>query len=247
MSKPKILIYDLETQPTLAYVWQAWKENISPVQVVDHGKVICWAAKWHGEKQTYFGAEWEPTLNGKDFIDRLYDMMNEADALLTYNGDGFDQKVFNTELLKKRLPPAAPSKSIDMYKVVKKRFRLFHSRMQTVAEALNLAGKTDTGGFELWKGVMQGDLKARKKMEKYNRQDIKVLEDIYDELLPWVHNHPHFSNDGCSNCGSDNLQRRGFHKTKVSTYQRYQCQDCGAWGRERIADKTAHKPKVVAL
>lgn len=245
----KILCYDLETQPTTAYVWAAWKQNVAPIQVLDHGKVITWSAKWVGEKQTYFGAEWEPTLNGKDFIERLYDMMNEADALLTYNGDSFDQKVFNTELMKRRLPPAAPSKSIDMYKVVKQRFRLFHSRMDTVAAALGIEGKTDTGGFELWKGVMEGDPKARKKMEKYNRQDIKVLEDIYNILRGWIKNHPvQEGSETCPNCGGTKFQRRGTYKTKVNVYQRYQCKDCGSWHRSRKADtKTYPKPSKVSL
>lgn len=243
----KILIYDLETQPTLGYVWSAWKQNMAPVQVVDHGKVICWAAKWAGEKSTYFGAEWEPEVNGEDYIERLYNMMNEADALLTYNGDGFDQKVFNTELLKRKMPPAAPAKSIDMFKVVKDRFRLFHSRMQTVAEALGLGGKTETGGFQLWVDVMAGDKKARKLMEKYNRQDIKVLEDIYNELRPWIKNHPtDLSADVCPNCGGNHFQSRGYHYTKVSVFRRYRCMDCGSWHRERLSHNKP-KPNMVSL
>jgi len=241
----KILCYDLETQPTLAYVWSAWKQNVAPIQVVDHGKVITWSAKWVGEKKIYFGAEWD--MKEGDFIERLHSMMDEADAVLTYNGDGFDQKVLNTELMKRRLPPCAPAKSIDMYKVVKQRFRLFHSRMETVAEALGLEGKTETGGFELWKGVMEGDKKARNLMEKYNKQDIVVLENIYHELKGWIKNHPTDGSVGaCPNCGGHHFQRRGVHRTKVNVYQRYQCQDCGSWHRERLAEKV-DKPHKVSL
>ena len=178
----KILCYDLETRPTTAYVWSAWKQNVAPIQVVEHGRVICWAAKWVGEKSTYFGAEWEPTLNDKDHIERLHALMDEADAVLTYNGDKFDQRVLNTELLKRGLFPCAPSKSIDMYKVVKKRFSTFHARMDSIAQLLGIEGKLDTGGMELWIDVMNGDPKAQKKMERYNRRDIKVLEEIYERL-----------------------------------------------------------------
>jgi predicted RNA-binding Zn-ribbon protein involved in translation (DUF1610 family) len=240
----KILCYDLETQPTLGYVWSAWQQNMAPVQVVDHGKVICWAAKWVGEKGVHFGAEWDSKEG--HFIDRLYGMMNEADALLTYNGDGFDQKVLNTELMKRKLPPAAPSKSIDMFKVVKQRFRMFHRRMDTVAAALGLEGKTDTGGFELWKGVMEGDRRAQKKMEKYNKQDIIVLENIYEALKGWIKNHPTDGTNVCPNCGGTHFQKRGVHRTKVSVYQRYQCQECGSWHRGREADVKS-KPDKVSL
>ena len=69
-----------------------------------------------------------------------------------------------------------------MYKVVKKRFSTFHARMDSIAQLLGIEGKLDTGGMELWIDVMNGDPKAQKKMERYNRRDIKVLEEIYERL-----------------------------------------------------------------
>lgn len=242
----KILCYDLETAPTMAYVWSAWKQNVAPVQVEQHGRVICWAAKWVGEKEVMFGAEWSSDF----FIEELADLMDEADAVLTYNGDKFDQRVFNTELLKRGLKPVAPSKSLDLYKVVKKRFATFHARMDSIADLLGIQGKLETGGFELWKGVMEGDPKAQKKMERYNRRDIKVLEKLYERLKGWIVNHPSNSDSGeqCSNCGSDSLQKRGFHRTKVSKFQRFQCTECGSWhrGRTNLLDKHS-KPEVIPL
>lgn len=245
----KILCFDLETRPTEAYVWSAWKQNVAPNQVIEHGRVICWAAKWVGEKRTYFGSEWGPKVNGVDFIERLHELMMEADAILTYNGDKFDVPVLNTELMKRGLMPPPPNRSIDMYKVVKKNFRLFHGRMDSVAESLGLGGKLDTGGMQLWIDVMQGKKKAQKQMEKYNRQDIYVLEEIYMKLKGWIKNHPTNADNGaaCPNCGGHHLQKRGTHRTKVSTFQRYQCQDCGSWSRERMADKTVEKPEIVSL
>lgn len=247
----KILCYDLETQPTLGYVWSAWQQNMLPGQIKEHGKVITWAAKWVGEKQVYFGADWEPDVNGKGFIERLHDLLMEADVILTYNGDKFDVRVLNTAILLAGLKPLPAHKSIDMFKVVKRRFALFHARMDSVASLLGLEGKTDTGGMQLWIDVMKGDKKAQKKMEKYNRQDIKVLEDIYEKLKGWIVNHPTGDDivDGeCPNCGSDSLQKRGFHRTKVSKFQRYQCNGCGSWHRSRTNLLTKHtKPDIVTL
>lgn len=243
----KILIYDLETAPTMAYVWSAWKQNISPNQVVEHGRVICWAAKWLGEKQVHFGAEWKSDM----FIEDLADLMDEADAVITYNGDKFDQRVLNTALLIRGLKPLAPAKSIDMYKVVKKRFATFHGRMDSIAELLGIQGKLDTGGMELWIGVMNKDPKAQKKMERYNVRDIKVLEKIYEHLKGWISSHPTDTGSDtgkCPNCGSKDLQRRGYHVTKVSKFQRYQCTSCGSWhrGRASVLDKS-NRPGVVSL
>lgn len=121
--------------------------------------------------------------------------------------------------------------------------------MDSVAQMLGLAGKTETGGMQLWIDVMEGKPEAQALMEKYNRQDIKVLEDIYLQLKGWVKNHPTNINNvkDCPTCGSVHLQKRGTHRTKVSVFQRYQCQECGSWSRQRLADKYAEKPEVVSL
>lgn len=250
----KILLYDVETRPTSAFVWSAWKQNVAASQVQEHGRVICWAAKWLGDpdSKTKFGAEWEDTK--EDFIQTLWDLMAEADAVITYNGNKFDEPVVRTEYARRGLTPCPPNKSIDLYQVVRKQFRLLHNRMDSVAEFLGIPGKVSTGGFQLWVDVMDGDPSARKKMKKYNIQDIRVLEGIYHALLPWIHNHPslsHYSTDtdlySCPRCGSVHVQKRGEYKTKVSTFQRYHCQDCGSWSRARLADKEARKPELVII
>jgi DNA-directed RNA polymerase subunit RPC12/RpoP len=92
---------------------------------------------------------------------------------------------------------------------------------------------------------MDNDAAAWKLMEKYNKQDVILLEKLYDRLLPWIDGHP---NHGlyeesdtmvCTNCGSKHLQRRGLQHSLTASYQRYQCQDCGTWmrGRYTMLDK----------
>ena len=80
---------------------------------------------------------------------------------------------------------------------------------------------------------------AVKIMEKYNRQDVVLLEPLYKKLLPWIPNH---INAGlfttklkpvCPTCGSSHLQSRGETKSKTLTYNRYQCQGCGTWSRTK--------------
>jgi predicted RNA-binding Zn-ribbon protein involved in translation (DUF1610 family) len=235
-----------------------WKENITPKQVIEPGRVICWAAKWLGDKEVFFDAEWLTNglrrLGHEDFLDSLHDMFEDADAVITYNGNKFDEPVIRTEFLKRGWNPPAPHKSIDMYQVVRKQFKLLSNRMDYVGEFLGLGRKVETGGFELWRDVvLHENPQARKKMERYNKRDIILLEKIYKRMLPWIPNHPahghhdHGYDHTCPTCGSKKLQRRGTHKTKVSTFQRYQCQSCGAWSRARLADKAAPKPEVVTI
>jgi hypothetical protein len=98
-------------------------------------------------------------------------------------------------------------------------------------------------GHELWVECMRGDDKAWKLMEKYNKKDVTLLEDVYNKLLPWIKDHPNRSlfTDGevCSNCGSEKLQKRGHAYTQVYKYQRYQCLSCGLWLRSKNMKKDA--------
>jgi hypothetical protein len=87
---------------------------------------------------------------------------------------------------------------------------------------------------------MNKDPAAWKVMEKYNKQDVLLLEKVYDRLLPWIKSHPNhnlFSGHGCPNCGSGRLQKRGFTYTTTGTFQRFQCTDCGSWSKSSKAIK----------
>lgn len=246
----RILFWDLETAPTEAYIWKLWKENIGVNQIIEPGRVLCWSAGWRGEDEIEYGSEWG---DGEEkMIRRLHALLSEADVNVTYNGNHFDIPTINSAFLKLGLSPPAPSKSVDLYQVVKKRFRLLSNRMDYVAKHVGLEGKIDTGGFKLWSDVLRGDKGAQEAMLEYNIQDVVVLENLYDKLLPWIPNHPqqgHFSEGGhvCPTCGSGNVQRRGMHRTKVLSYQRYQCIDCGSWSRDRIRDPDAPVNNLVGV
>jgi hypothetical protein len=87
---------------------------------------------------------------------------------------------------------------------------------------------------------MAGKGAAWKEMKTYQIQDVNLLVDLYEILKPWIKNGPHYAlhnldASGCRNCGSQQLQRRGFAKTASSVYQRYQCQACGSWQRDTTA------------
>ena len=107
-----------------------------------------------------------------------------------------------------------------------------------VAQELGLGSKVKHEGHEMWIKCMARDKDAWRAMEKYNRQDVALLEKLYDRLRPWIRNHPNrgLYDDGiaCVTCGSQNLQRRGIQRTVNTTYARLQCNDCGSWMRSAI-------------
>jgi DNA-directed RNA polymerase subunit RPC12/RpoP len=148
--------------------------------------------------------------------------------------------VLNKEFLLQHLAPPAPYKQIDLLRVVRKEFRFPSNKLDYIAQRLGLGKKTAHEGYQLWVKCMNKDPVAWKVMEKYNKQDVVLLEKVYDRLLPWIKSHPNhnlYGGDGCPNCGSHRLQKRGFSYTTTGTFQRFQCTNCGSWSKSTKAIK----------
>ena len=47
----RVLLYDIETVPNLAYVWGKWEQNV--IRFESEWHMLCFAYKWLGEKKTH--------------------------------------------------------------------------------------------------------------------------------------------------------------------------------------------------
>lgn len=233
----KILLLDIETSPNTAHVWGLHKQHVSVKQLTDSSYTLCWAAKWYKKGRVMFDSI--PKSGHTEMIKRVHALIDEADAIIHYNGSKFDMPTLNKEFLLLGMGPPSPYKQIDLLKTTRKQFRFPSNKLDYIAQALGLSGKVKHEGHELWTKCMEGDPAAWRKMEKYNKQDVLLLEDVYDRLLPWIDGHPNWGlyvdeeDPTCPNCGSTHLTKEGFRKTTTEIYQRYHCQDCGRWPRGR--------------
>ena len=231
---PRILSIDIETSPVVAHAWGLFKQTIAVKQIIERPRTICFAAKWYGEKRVHFYSEFQ---HGPEVMfHAAHQLLSEADIVMHYNGDRFDLPRLNTEFILAGLAPPAPYKSIDLLKVVRKNFNFTSNKLVYVAEQLGLSGKMSNSGHELWIKCLAGDPKAWNEMKRYNVQDTKLLEELYEKVRPWIGNHPHYGlytgeADVCPNCGGNDLERRGFALTGVGRFQRYRCLGCGRWSR----------------
>jgi RNase H-like protein len=225
---PKILILDIEWKPAVAYVWKAWDENVGVEQVINPGGLLSFAAKWVGDKKAQFYSGW--THTHEEMVLAAHKLLDEADAVVTYNGDKYDLPKLQGEFLLEGLKPPAPVTSIDVIKAIKK-LGFFMNRLAFVGPLLGVGDKIKHEGFELWAKVLEGDRDARKRMRLYNIQDVELLEALYEKIKPFIKNHPHLglNKQECGACGSLHTQRRGFRRTKFFKVQRIQCTDCGSW------------------
>lgn len=231
----KILLIDIETSPNLAHVWGLWQQNVGLPQLLESTEMMCFAAKFLGEKKTQFYSTFH---QGKDsMISAAWELVNEADVVMGWNSKSFDEKHLNREFLEAGLTPPSPVKSLDLMLAVKKKFRLPSNKLQYVSTLLGLAGKVQHSGHDLWIRCLAGDEKAWREMRRYNIQDVDLLEDLYYALQPWIDGHPAVGlhdgtkQDSCPNCGGVDLKREGYAFTKLGKFQRFVCNGCGKWGR----------------
>jgi hypothetical protein len=258
----RILEIDIETAPSVAYVWRMFKENVGIDQMITPGYTICYAAKWRGEDEVLFDSLYQS--DKRDFLLRLFDLLDEADVVIHYNGKKFDMPTINKEFIKAGMLPPSPYKQVDLYWVVRKNFRFESNKLDYVARQLGIGAKVSHKGFTLWKDCMAaleynwGEYipweldQAWKDMEEYNREDTELLDRLYDKLLPWIDDHPNHAlwvESGtervCPNCGGTHLVSKGYKRTSVLTYRQYHCLGCGKYPRERLAEKTYRGSKQV--
>jgi len=224
----KILYLDIEWAPATAYVWRMYDENISPDQLIDEGGLLCFCASWAGTNKFMFFSEWEDGEKG--MAQAAYDLLSEADAVVTYNGDKYDLPKLRGHLILNGFKDVPPPTSIDLIKTVKK-LGFVMNRLAYIAPLLGAGAKMKHEGFKLWRSVLEGDHSAQRRMKKYCIQDVRVLVDLYKRVKPFIKDHPHLGEDKgeCGSCGSNHLQHRGWRRTKFFKTQRLQCQSCGSW------------------
>lgn len=246
-----ILSIDIETAPNTVHAWGLFKQNIGINQIIDTGRVMCFSARWLGSKRKpLFRSEFHH--GHKDTILAAHMLLDEADVVLSYNGERFDLPTLNREFVKYRIPPPAPYHSIDLLKVARRHFRFASNKMDHLAKELGLTRKVSNRGHELWIDCMNGKRKAWAEMREYNMGDIQTLEELYYVLLPWINAHPNAAlyraaveRPTCPNCGGANVQSRGFQTTKTQRYVRFHCQDCGTWSRSRFRTGETNKNVLV--
>jgi len=238
----KILVLDVETSPNMAYVWRFYKENVGAKQVLENGQMLSYAAKWLDKGKIYY--EDVSNQTELDMMRSLFELLDEADIVVAHNGDKFDLPHIQGRGLVLGLKPPAPYKTIDTVKVARYEFNFPSNSLEYLAKVLGLKNQKDGHkkfpGFELWLGVMAGNKEAWKEMKDYNIIDILVLEELYLRMRPYMKRHPNvgvFDEQPvpvCPNCGTANIQYRGYAHTNISKYRRFVCNDCGTWSRTRF-------------
>lgn len=180
----KTLFLDIETTPLQVYTWGLFDQNISIDQIIKSTEMLCFGARWLDGKKVIFRSVYH---DGKqEMLEELHRLMDEADVLVGWNSAAFDHKHINREFLENGMAPPSAVKDLDLMSVTKANFLFPSNKLDYVAQKLDVGAKVKHSGFSLWLRCMDGDKKAWKEMKEYQIQDVNLLVDLYDILLPWL-------------------------------------------------------------
>lgn len=226
----KRLYLDIETSLSVVSTFSLWPKFISHDNIMQDWHIICAAWKWEGNDEVF--GELTYNRNDKKVVKALCAVILEADEVVYHNGRKFDWKKLNTRVLLNSLPPMAKPRETDTLIQCRKHFAMTSNRLDYISKVLGLEGKLPTSNG-LWIRALNKDKLAIDEMLSYNKQDVVILEQVFERLRPYIdlgyNVNIDTNTDVCTHCYSANLQKRGWTHTKTSKYRKYQCKDCKGW------------------
>lgn len=249
---PRILLLDIETAPLAVWTWGLYDQTIYPENVISDWFLLCWSAKWLFDSVS-IGEAVTPKealqRTDRSILAGMWKLVDEADIVITQNGDKFDLRRLNTRWLMEGFKPPMYYRSVDTLKVLKDRFDFSSNGMDYVNRVLGIDGKTKTD-FSWWRECLEGEQKSRQaaldRMLKYNKQDVFILEELYLKIRPWITGHPNMNLwtdvediEVCPNCKSSDLKWGREYATPLGLWDAFRCNTCGGIGRS--TNKKEHK------
>lgn len=242
----KRLYFDIETSPNIGFFWNAGYKQSNPYShIIKERAIICICYKWSHEK-TVGALTWDKDQDDKSMLEKFLKILNTADEIITQNGDKFDMPWLRTRCLYHGIPMFPKYNTLDTFKKAKSGFRFNSNALDYMGSFLKL-GTKDKMSFEDWKKIMLNkDKSSLDKMVKYCKQDVLLLEKVYNKMANYITHNVHHGvikgNDKCScpECGSSDtkLSKTRVNATGSKVYQ-LQCSKCGKY--HSVSETTYNK------
>jgi len=230
----KRLYFDIETSPNIVYTW-----NIGQKVFLDHNSivkeraVICICYKWAHENEVH-SISWRKG-DDKFLLMEFIKVMNSADEVIGHNSDNYDIKWLKTRCLFHRIEAFPSYQSVDTLKLSRSGFRFNSNKLDYIGSFLGLGKKIDTGGFKLWRQIIEdNNPESMQSMITYCKQDVRLLENVHKTLVPYTAHKSHIgvamghSQCSCPECGSENVESNGYrYLASGGRKKRVRCKDCG--------------------
>jgi hypothetical protein len=249
MKTPRIILYDIETTPNVGFTWGKYEQNV--IEFLKEWQLLSFAFKTLNHKKvTCFSRRTFTDSTERTLVKKLWEVLNSADVIITHNGLAFDNKKANAKFVEYGLKPIRPAQQIDTKRLAKSSFQFNSNSLDDLGRVLRIGRKLKRMDFSVWLGCMSGDPASYDLMEKYNKQDVILLEKIYLKLRPWANKHPNIAQlseklTHCPKCASPALVVQGLKYSARTVWKQYVCKSCGGYCKGETA--TLFKTKFCNL
>ena len=191
--KPRTLYIDIETAPSLGYVWGKWEQNV--IEFKRSWFILSFSHRWGDETTTHvhslrqYKGYKQDKFNDRALMLDLRDIMESADIIVSHNGDRFDFKKIRTRFFINKLrfrKGGGNFISIDLLKMFRSLFAFDSNKQDDLGKELETGRKLATHGKNTWLGCYAGDPKEWSIMEKYNIADVELLYRNAQRLFDWI-------------------------------------------------------------
>lgn len=244
MSNLRVLVFDIETAPMTAYIWGLKDQYVGVKQLKTDWYVLAWGAKWLGDPESKViyrdQRNARPIENDKAILTELWKLLNEADIVITQNGERFDAPKLNARFIFHGMKPPKPYKHLDTFKLVRRVAAFTSNGLDYLSQKLCTKYKklhhSQFPGLSLWIECIAGNKKAWEEMKRYNIHDVLSTEEFYMKIRAWAPESmptPFLADKVftlCKTCGEKgHMQKRGWGINAKFKYQKWQCRTCGKW------------------
>jgi hypothetical protein len=232
----KILLVDIERLPGLAEAWDQKTRYVPYTKFHRLPETLCFTAKWYGRRRCEFQSSWRQ--GHESMVRRSWELYDQADIVVTYNGVKFDNEWLRADWQHYRLGDPRPWKDVDLFRENLKFGRLSYS-LAHLAQLLGLDGKSGHYDSGVAEAAMQGRRWAQSELRTYNIRDVTLLEEVYDECRGQLPSHPHLKVPlakgelSCNQCGYSDLEDAGEYIAQVLVYPQYRCTHCSGNIKDR--------------
>jgi DNA polymerase elongation subunit (family B) len=230
------LFFDIETSPNIGFFWQSgYKIAVPYTNIIKERAIICICYKWADTKEVH-SLQWDSNQDDKQMLLDFVKIANEADELVGHNGDKYDLAWIRTRCLFHNIPMFPSYVTIDTLKQARSKFKFNSNRLDYIANFLGIGSKLETG-FDLWKSIVLDDCEtSMNKMVKYCKNDVVILEKVFNHLSQYVPHKTHYGvnlyddRNCCPECGSKNININKYRTTATGLKKvQFVCVECGKY------------------
>lgn len=248
-SDPKVLVYDIETTPVLAWIWRCGEQYVRHPQLhedYNQTKIICITYRWmHQKKAKALVYDIKKQCDKKILVE-FSKLVGKADVVLGKNSARFDDKHINFRLFQNKLDPIPDwsKKCDDLERWMRRTFNMQSFALDYFAKLTTGAGKNDMCMQDWIDIVLHKDRKKLKKMVDYGLKDADDTAELIERVQPYVkpkyNMAQHYGDIRCTNCGSKNIHKNGIRAGR----QNYYCKEHGGHAGSALIRKDGNYGKM---